>query len=67
MFVSHPANCSRSFIHYLFVLAHIQAAVMAQLAPLVVPALKKHTATVIWAHGLGDTSVQYNSANDHGS
>ncbi|KAL8874933.1 MAG: hypothetical protein Q9198_006641 [Flavoplaca austrocitrina] len=29
---------------------------MAQLAPLVVPALKKHTATVIWAHGLGDTS-----------
>ncbi|KAL8889070.1 MAG: hypothetical protein Q9192_006082, partial [Flavoplaca navasiana] len=28
---------------------------MAQLAPLVVPALKKHTATVIWAHGLGDT------------
>ncbi|KAL8974257.1 MAG: hypothetical protein Q9197_001510 [Variospora fuerteventurae] len=28
---------------------------MAQLAPLVVPALKKHTATVIWAHGLGDS------------
>ncbi|KAL8638974.1 MAG: hypothetical protein Q9228_003926 [Teloschistes exilis] len=27
---------------------------MAQLAPMVVPALKKHTATVIWAHGLGD-------------
>ncbi|KAI4249952.1 MAG: hypothetical protein LQ352_005470 [Teloschistes flavicans] len=27
---------------------------MAQLAPIVVPALKKHTATVIWAHGLGD-------------
>ena len=23
-------------------------------APLVVPALRKHTATVIWAHGLGD-------------
>ncbi|KAL8697416.1 MAG: hypothetical protein Q9224_002329 [Gallowayella concinna] len=28
---------------------------MAQLVPLVVPALKKHTASVIWAHGLGDT------------
>ncbi|KAL8808539.1 MAG: hypothetical protein Q9182_000090 [Xanthomendoza sp. 2 TL-2023] len=28
---------------------------MAQLAPIVVPALKKHTASVIWAHGLGDT------------
>ena len=27
---------------------------MATLAPLVVPALKKHTASVIWAHGLGD-------------
>lgn len=34
-----------------------QSVVMAQLAPLVVPALKKHTATVIWAHGLGDTYV----------
>lgn len=27
---------------------------MATLAPLVIPALKKHTASVIWAHGLGD-------------
>lgn len=27
---------------------------MATAAPLIVPALKKHTATVIWAHGLGD-------------
>ena len=27
---------------------------MPTAAPLVVPALKKHTATVIWAHGLGD-------------
>jgi len=27
---------------------------MAGPAALVVPALKKHTATVIWAHGLGD-------------
>ena len=27
---------------------------MAARAPLVIPALKKHTATVIWAHGLGD-------------
>ena len=31
---------------------------MAHLAPLVVPALKKHTATVIWAHGLGDSYVK---------
>lgn len=30
---------------------------MAGPAALVVPALKKHTATVIWAHGLGDRSV----------
>ena len=29
---------------------------MASRAPLVIPALKKHTATVIWAHGLGDQS-----------
>ncbi|KAI9838919.1 MAG: hypothetical protein M1819_004127 [Sarea resinae] len=28
---------------------------MASLAPLIVPAIKKHTATVIFAHGLGDT------------
>lgn len=35
----------------------LHSVVMAQLAPLVVPALKKHTATVIWAHGLGDTYV----------
>lgn len=27
---------------------------MAGLAALVVPAVKKHTATIIWAHGLGD-------------
>ena len=26
-------------------------------APYVVPAMTKHTATVIMAHGLGDTSV----------
>lgn len=30
---------------------------MAGPAALVVPALKKHTATVIWAHGLGDRWV----------
>ncbi|KAL9072630.1 MAG: hypothetical protein Q9161_003488 [Pseudevernia consocians] len=30
---------------------------MATAAPLVVPALKKHTATVIWAHGLGDSGA----------
>ncbi|CAD6585890.1 MAG: hypothetical protein ASARMPRED_002342 [Alectoria sarmentosa] len=30
---------------------------MATTAPLVVPALKKHTATVIWAHGLGDSGA----------
>lgn len=29
----------------------------AMAAPLVVPALRKHTATVIWAHGLGDTGA----------
>ena len=27
-------------------------------APLVVPALRKHTATVIWAHGLGDRYLE---------
>ncbi|KAL8755533.1 MAG: hypothetical protein Q9184_004775 [Pyrenodesmia sp. 2 TL-2023] len=37
-------------------IAILKVAVMAQLAPLVVPALKKHTATVIWAHGLGDSA-----------
>ena len=26
----------------------------AMAPPLVIPALRKHTATVIWAHGLGD-------------
>lgn len=26
-------------------------------APFIVPALKKHTATVIMAHGLGDTGA----------
>ena len=30
---------------------------MASAAPLIVPALKKHTATVIWAHGLGDSGA----------
>jgi len=30
---------------------------MAGSAALVVPALKKHTATVIWAHGLGDSGA----------
>lgn len=30
---------------------------MSVRAPLVVPALKKHTATVIMAHGLGDRYV----------
>lgn len=30
---------------------------MATAAPLIVPALKKHTATVIWAHGLGDSGA----------
>jgi hypothetical protein len=30
---------------------------MAGRAPLVVPALKKHTATVIVAHGLGDSGA----------
>lgn len=30
---------------------------MTARAPYVVPALKKHTATVIMAHGLGDRSV----------
>ncbi|KAL9100467.1 MAG: hypothetical protein Q9163_004157 [Psora crenata] len=30
---------------------------MATRAPLVVPALSKHTATVIWAHGLGDSGA----------
>jgi hypothetical protein len=30
---------------------------MATRAPFVVPALKKHTATVIMAHGLGDRLV----------
>lgn len=32
---------------------------MAGPAALVVPALKKHTATVIWAHGLGDRYAGY--------
>ena len=31
---------------------------MSYRAPLVVPALKKHTATVIMSHGLGDRSVR---------
>ena len=30
---------------------------MAGPAPLIVPALKKHTATILWAHGLGDRCV----------
>ena len=30
---------------------------MAGKAPLVVPALKRHTATVIVAHGLGDSGA----------
>ncbi len=33
---------------------HSLDAIMAARAPLIVPALTKHTATVIWAHGLGD-------------
>lgn len=53
-------NCSRYNISYLLLyLAVLHSIAMAQLAPLVVPALKKHTATVIWAHGLGDTYVPY--------
>lgn len=32
---------------------------MSYRAPLVVPALKKHTATVIMAHGLGDRFVLF--------
>ena len=32
---------------------------MVSPAPLIVPALKKHTATVIWAHGLGDRYQLY--------
>lgn len=32
---------------------------MATRAPFVVPALKKHTATVIMAHGLGDRFGAY--------
>jgi hypothetical protein len=31
--------------------------IMAHKAPLVVPALKRHTATVIVAHGLGDSGA----------
>ena len=50
-------NCSRYSISYLLLYLTVHSIAMAQLAPLVVPALKKHTATVIWAHGLGDTYV----------
>ena len=44
------------FIHAgaAFTRFHVKINNMATAAPLVVPALKKHTATVIWAHGLGD-------------
>ena len=44
-------------LYLLLSLACVQFLAMAQLAPLVVPALKKHTASVIWAHGLGDSYV----------
>lgn len=37
---------------------------MAPLNPYVVPALTKHTATVIMAHGLGDTYVSKASTSD---
>ena len=30
---------------------------MAGPAALVIPAVKRHTATIIWAHGLGDTGA----------
>ena len=30
---------------------------MAGPAALVIPAIKRHTATIIWAHGLGDTGA----------
>ena len=30
---------------------------VATVAPLVVPAVKKHSATVIFAHGLGDSGA----------
>jgi predicted esterase len=35
---------------------------MAHIAPLVVPPLNKHTATVIFMHGLGDTGHGWLSA-----
>jgi hypothetical protein len=37
---------------------------MAARNPYVVPALTKHTATVIMAHGLGDTYVSKTSTSD---
>lgn len=37
---------------------------MAARNPYVVPALTKHTATVIMAHGLGDTYVSETSTSD---
>lgn len=43
--------------HIVFIYSLLLINTMAQLAPMVVPALKKHTATVIWAHGLGDQCV----------
>lgn len=37
---------------------------MSTRAPYVIPALKKHTATVIMAHGLGDRYVGTPRASD---
>jgi lysophospholipase I len=36
-----------------------------RLAPLVVPAAKQHTATVIFIHGLGDTAYSWALAVDN--
>lgn len=49
---------SNNYLSCLLVVFSAQIIAMAQLAPLVVPAIKKHTATVIWAHGLGDSYAE---------
>lgn len=55
------------FLFFLFVLLYTApwsaVSKMAGRQALVVPALKKHTATVIMAHGLGDRSVLYPTGN----
>ncbi|XRM44057.1 hypothetical protein ABZX51_007203 [Aspergillus tubingensis] len=38
---------------------------MATRAPFIVPALKKHTATVIMAHGLGDSGAGWYVNRDY--